>query len=283
MSHVQLLFASPLITVRDHICTVGKDERTPVRGGGPTVVRLVRRGCFYCHLGTRALLADSAVACIQFEGCDYRASHPCDGGDDCTLFELAPGLLDEIFGAAAQPGAAAFHMSPEAQLGHVVAYDRLRRSWGDRLADQETALGLLRLVARQARVAEGGARQRRTVDAAKAFVNQHIDLNLELGEIAREVGCSPYHLMRMFRAETGLALRAYRTRLRVAAVMDRMAEGAEDLTQLALDFGFTSHSHLTATFRQVLGRRPSDVRDRLGRRAAGGSLSFLEGPRATAA
>src|SRR5665213_1063231 len=68
MSHIQNLFSSPLLSVRDHICTIGKGERTPARSGVATHVKLVRRGCFYCHLGARAVLADSSTAYI----CDVR-------------------------------------------------------------------------------------------------------------------------------------------------------------------------------------------------------------------
>jgi AraC-like DNA-binding protein len=42
--------------------------------------------------------------------------------------------------------------------------------------------------------------------------------------------------------------------------LDRIADGCTDLTGLALDLGFSSHSHFTATFRKHLGITPEAVR-----------------------
>jgi AraC-like DNA-binding protein len=274
MSHTASLFSSPLVAVRDHVCTVARGEPTPVRGGGTTYVRLVRRGCFYCCLGARTVLADPTVGYIHHQAGDYRASHPCEGGDDCTLFELEPDLLAEVFGPRRVGEPAEFSLSPPTQRRHLAVHAALKRGV-DRMAGQEMALSLLHEVARRPCATGGGARQRQIVDRAKAFLNQHLAENADMAELAREVGCSPFHLMRLFRAETGLALRGYRARLRVAAVMEQLAGGAGDLTQLALDFGFTSHSHLTHTFQMVLGEAPSDLRQQLSRGGLEERRSFL--------
>jgi AraC-like DNA-binding protein len=37
-------------------------------------------------------------------------------------------------------------------------------------------------------------------------------------------------------------------------------EGADDLTALALELGFSSHSHFTDAFRAEFGRAPSRIR-----------------------
>jgi AraC-like DNA-binding protein len=49
-------------------------------------------------------------------------------------------------------------------------------------------------------------------------------------------------------------------RLRVAAALERLAGGAADLTDLALDLGYSSHSHFTASFRSEVGTTPSRAR-----------------------
>ena len=45
-----------------------------------------------------------------------------------------------------------------------------------------------------------------------------------------------------------------------AAALERIADPALPLTELALDLGFASHSHFTDTFRRTFGRPPSAVR-----------------------
>ena len=51
--------------------------------------------------------------------------------------------------------------------------------------------------------------------------------------------------------------RGYYVRLR--ASLDRVAAG-EDLSALAFDLGFSSHSHFSASFRRAFGVTPSRVR-----------------------
>ena len=88
-----------------------------------------------------------------------------------------------------------------------------------------------------------------------------------LHEIARAVGASPFHLARRFKRTNGIGLHAYRTRLRMALALARLGEGEDDLTGLALDLGYSSHSHFTATFRSHCGATPSHARGRLARSA----------------
>ena len=85
-----------------------------------------------------------------------------------------------------------------------------------------------------------------------------------LAELASEAGCSPWHLSRLFRRATGLTLRAFRLRLRLAAVLDGLAEGEANLTDLALRSGFVDHAHMSNSFRRAFGMTPSLVRERLG-------------------
>jgi AraC family transcriptional regulator len=267
MSHVAAVFASPLISVRNARCTSDKSGLGPTKGGMATHLALVRRGCFHYQLGSRSLLADSSLAYIYDEGDEYRCSHPCDGGDDCSLFELEPELLTEVFGHRNSDKAPEFHVSPRAQLAHLATLAALRHGDVDRLSGAEATLGLMQAIARRPLAAAGvgraAAHRRRSVDKARAVLTVHLDRNLDLGVVAREAGCSPFHLMRLFRAETGQTLRAYRSRLRIAAALEQLAGGAEDLTQLALAAGFASHSHLSNSFRAVLGASPSEMREKL--------------------
>jgi AraC family transcriptional regulator len=287
MSHVASVFASPLISVRNAMCTSDKSGLGPTKGGMGTHLALIRRGCFHYQMGSRSLLADSSLAYIYDEGDEYRCSHPCDGGDDCSLFELEPELLVEVFGRRDRHEAPEFHITPSTQVAHLATLAVLRHDDSDRLSSTETTLGLMQAIARRPLVDNGlgraAARQRRSVDKARAVLTVHLDRNLELSAVAQEAGCSPFHLMRIFRAETGQSLRAYRSRLRVAAALEQLADGAEDLTQLALAAGFASHSHLTNTFRSVLGASPSELREQLANGGIGEKRRFLQAALAAAA
>ena len=82
-----------------------------------------------------------------------------------------------------------------------------------------------------------------------------------LAELARKLLTSPFHLARVFRAETGFTLAGYRQALRLRAALERLPENDRDLSALALELGFSSHSHFTASFTREFGVPPSALKD----------------------
>jgi AraC-like DNA-binding protein len=110
------------------------------------------------------------------------------------------------------------------------------------------------------RSAAAFARRRDLVEATKLAINAHLDAPPRLMELARVTGCSPFHLSRTFRRTTGESLRRYVGRLRALVAADRLAAGARDLTDLALDLGYADHSHFTNRFRREWGMPPARFR-----------------------
>jgi AraC-like DNA-binding protein len=96
------------------------------------------------------------------------------------------------------------------------------------------------------------------------------DLSLELPALARLVGCSPFHLSRVFRRETGTTVSAHRLRLRVREAREQIAAGEENLARLAAELGFSDHSHLTRMLVRELGATPSAIRASIFKPAGGG-------------
>ncbi len=140
---------------------------------------------------------------------------------------------------------------------------------GDTLAVEEGALWLLAIVAAglggQVRGRPGSrtatrARRRRLVDRARAWLNAHPGGDHGLADIARAVGTSPWHLARIFREECGVTLHGYRQRQRLGLAIDRLAAGVEDLSALAHELGYSSHSHFSREFRRHVGMTPSSLR-----------------------
>jgi AraC family transcriptional regulator len=141
----------------------------------------------------------------------------------------------------------------------------------DRLFVEEAVLSILGSVTALAYAHEAArphARPRRhrdgdLVEAARDVIARRFTENLSLSEIAREVECSVFHLARIFRARTGFSLHGYRNQLRLRAALERLHQPGVDLIDIALDLGFSSHSHFTETFRRCFGRTPSAVRETL--------------------
>lgn len=58
----------------------------------------------------------------------------------------------------------------------------------------------------------------------------------------------------------GVPLYRYQLRLRLARALD-LISGDADLTQIALELGFSNHSHFSSAFRQAYGRSPTAFKE----------------------
>ena len=96
---------------------------------------------------------------------------------------------------------------------------------------------------------------RKYVRIAKEFIEEHYKDNLTLKEIARAVNTSPFHLLRMFKAEVGLAPHAYLTQYRIRKARHFLSKGTP-IVQVALLTGFCDQSQFTRRFKQLVGTTP---------------------------
>jgi AraC-like DNA-binding protein len=108
----------------------------------------------------------------------------------------------------------------------------------------------------------------RAVERARELLASDPSSSHSLHDIAGAVAASPFHLARCFKRVNGIGLHCYRTHLRMGLALSRLGQGEDDLTGLALDLGYSSHSHFTAVFGTHFGVSPSRAREFLARRAA---------------
>ena len=92
-------------------------------------------------------------------------------------------------------------------------------------------------------LAGAGAGKTRTLIYRVAYLLEQGIPAERMQRIAREVGLSAYHVCRLFHRVTGTKLHQYRVRLRLRAALTEVVESARPLTDIALDAGFSSHSH----------------------------------------
>jgi AraC-like DNA-binding protein len=97
-------------------------------------------------------------------------------------------------------------------------------------------------------------------EAVKTYLASRLGERITLDEIAQAMHWSPFHLARVFQQRTGVPIHRYLTGLRLRASLERLADGASDLARLALELGFSSHSHFSDAFRREFGCAPSEVR-----------------------
>jgi AraC-like DNA-binding protein len=147
---------------------------------------------------------------------------------------------------------------------------------------EETGVALLSYALRWSR--EDGAPRRRSskiprqIEVAKVVLLTHPEKNWSLAALARTLECSPFHLTRMFRKYVGVPLHRYQLHTRLAKAIDLLLETNQDLTTIALDLGFSSHSHFTASFRQLAGFTPHRLRELASSRIAAETRKILIAP-----
>lgn len=98
-------------------------------------------------------------------------------------------------------------------------------------------------------------RERTTIQRARAYIDERFSEPISLSELAGHVSLSPYYLLRAFRAELGMPPHAYQESLRIGQAQGLIQAG-HPLAQVAAEVGFSSQSHLTHRFKQIIGVTP---------------------------
>jgi AraC-like DNA-binding protein len=101
--------------------------------------------------------------------------------------------------------------------------------------------------------------RQRLVDRVKQALAADLSRRWTLAEVAAEVGGSPVYLTQVFQRVEGVPLYRYQLGLRLARALD-LLQRYDDLSALAQELGFSSHSHFSAAFRRAYGRSPSAFR-----------------------
>ncbi len=185
------------------------------------------------------------------------------GGDRNDFIVVGQDTLDEWLRDARFPNP--LGKLPPHQYMTVRALARALANGEDGLMVEEhllrlghaTVVGAFRA---EERMPHGRRRPPAVVEDAKAVLSARFTEHLTLEELGRAVNVSPFHLARSFRRHTGYTLHEYRVNLRLRAALERLSAGGEGLAVIARAVGFSSHSHLTATFHRAFGVPPSSVR-----------------------
>jgi AraC family transcriptional regulator of adaptative response/methylated-DNA-[protein]-cysteine methyltransferase len=104
------------------------------------------------------------------------------------------------------------------------------------------------------------AEQRAAVVAKACRLIERSESARSLGELAEEVGMSPFHFHRVFKAETGLTPKAYAAAFRARRVREELGGKDTKVTDAIYGAGFNSNSRFYAASNSMLGMRARDYR-----------------------
>lgn len=261
--------------VADYRCRAGVHAHGPEEHGPTHRVAFVRRGVFALATPRAHVVADPNHVLFFNAHQPYRFAHPVAGGDDCTSLSLPDALAREVVARHAPRDADApralfrADRAPSTPRALRLHYELLGRARsGASLGLDDTVAELLDEVFATAFARPDGtagrtqARRRELAAAAAVAVQADLAATPRLAALAAGLGCSPFHLSRVFREATGTSLRAYVKRLRARTAAEHLAGGASDLAALAQRLGYADHSHFTNAFRAEWGETPSAFRAR---------------------
>lgn len=280
-AHIRGLYTGELVAVADWRCPGHDLARRPAveLGDGYDIV-VTRRGTYARECGGVRAIADAGAALFWHPGEEYRITHPVPGGDECSVFRLPESGLRDLLrtwdpvsaeSPTARFPAARVPLGGPTYLLHRLAIRRLDEPGALRaLEGEECAVRFVRGAVRQL---YSSGRVRRTVRpersnrSAAEYVARVREViarrpheRLTLAAIAREVGCSPFHLSRVVSEREGVGVYGMVLQLRLRTALELVLDGREPVGWIGLEAGFASHSHFDDAFRREFGCTPTAAR-----------------------
>lgn len=265
---VATLHRGRLVRLFDCACRASDRGFSPTETVDATQIVLTRAGHFVRRVGSREIAHEPGSASLFVEGEAQQVRHPHSDGDHCATLIPTERALDPLADLAPRSSRATPPLPPSAMFLLARLNSAVTSAPGnDELGVEEACLALYSAVLRLFRGESSKTRNamllashRRLVNAARELLAATFRENVDLTSLSAELGCSPFHLCRVFKRATGRTLAHHRLSLRLLAALDAIEGGARDLTRLALDLGFADHSHLTNSFTRVFGVPPSTLR-----------------------
>jgi AraC family transcriptional regulator len=258
------LLMSDTAAVWDVVCPGGCKQLSAEESVSATHLVFPYRGVYVHHVGRVEAVAEANQVIFLNEDEPYRVSHPLEGGDACLSIAIdTPALVELALGDyLVARDQAAFNRSRlriDEHTQALVALLRhgLKRGVMDTLEAESLTLALVHraLGKHTSRAPSGSCGRQKVVDRAKLVLASDLGRRWTLAEIAAKVGVSPVYLTQLFQQVEGVPLYRYQLQLRLARALDQLGDHT-DLTDLALDLGFSSYSHFSTAFKRAYGKTP---------------------------
>jgi len=94
----------------------------------------------------------------------------------------------------------------------------------------------------------------------REYIHENLCERITLAELSRLAGLTTHHLLVAFHKSFGTTPAQYVIQQRLRCAQRQLAGTKKDITNIALDSGFSSHSHLTACFQKHFGCCPTQMR-----------------------
>ena len=96
------------------------------------------------------------------------------------------------------------------------------------------------------------------VERCISWLKERLDQPLNLTTLAQHIGCAPHYLSRQFKKSTGLTLKQKHRALRIDYAAKLLDDGDYNVTESAMEVGYSSLSHFSKAFLKEKGCLPSE-------------------------
>lgn len=103
----------------------------------------------------------------------------------------------------------------------------------------------------------------RRIQIVVRLLENNLDKQIAIAEIARQVNLSTSRLAHLFKAEMELSMQQYVTQLRLAKAKRQLATGFLSVKEVAASVGFSSVARFVTCFKSFVGFTPGQYRKRL--------------------
>ena len=104
-------------------------------------------------------------------------------------------------------------------------------------------------------------RSLKTVISAIAYIENHLNVNLDLDSVAKAVHYSKYHLHRMFSDAVGLTIHDYVQRRQITEAAKLLVFSEKSILDIALLSGYESQQEFTTIFKALYKQSPNQFRE----------------------
>ncbi len=233
-------------------------------------IGVIERGALGFYYRGENVLASQGQINLCIPGEVHTGQPAADDGWTYRMFYFEPTLLQRIASeVAGRPRDIPFFRTgvvddPEL-AGRIRLLHVLMEQQDTPLLAQETALlwTLGQMVVRHADdppVLRKMQREKTAVLHTKQFISTHYTQNFSIEDLAKAIHLSPYHIIHVFREETGVPPHAYLRQVRIRKAKELLAAGMP-IADVAHNVGFTDQSHLNRWFKRLWGITPGQYRN----------------------
>ncbi len=95
------------------------------------------------------------------------------------------------------------------------------------------------------------------IERTTAILRSHLADPPDIEALGAQVGCSPFYLSRLFSREMGMTIPQYVRQIRMERAAELLLQGRHNVTEAAMEVGYSSLSHFSKAFCTTIGCCPT--------------------------